>query len=432
MCWSSAPAPPACTPRSGGARRRAGAAGRPQPDRPRRRDGHGADDGGRRGRRGRAGPLAAPPCRYARRGPRAVRRALSRLCCARTAPACIREMDAWGVGWARKDGHLAPGAGAGPRPAALRLRRFPQYRSGGLEDAACAACSARRTCGASAICWSRSSRYATASASARTRCICRRGEPVPIAAKATIVATGGLTRLYARNSASINMGGDGYALALRAGAELIDMEFVQFFPIGHLAPRLVGMDPIMWDPFRYKLGGRLLNAERREFLARGRRVYLAHATSPPTPSSRRSPPAAARRTAASGSPSSIAASRSCARRSGRSSIAWPRMASTSRASRSRSRRSRITTWAASRGRAHADPRAASLCRGRGGRRRQWRQSPVRQCDHRGAGVRPAGRRAGGGARGAHGDARALAPRSRLARRRADVNPGGGNRAAAGS
>jgi succinate dehydrogenase/fumarate reductase flavoprotein subunit len=61
------------------------------------------------------------------------------------------------------------------------------------------------------------------------------------------------------------MGGDGYALALRAGAELIDMEFVQFFPIGHLAPRLVGMDPIMWDPFRYKLGGKLLNAEMREF-----------------------------------------------------------------------------------------------------------------------------------------------------------------------
>src|SRR5687767_865273 len=92
------------------------------------------------------------------------------------------------------------------------------------------------------------------------------GVAVPIAAKATIVATGGLTRLYARNSASINMGGDGYALALRAGAELVDMEFVQFFPIGHLAPRLVGMDPIMWDPFRYKLGGRLLNSDMKEFL----------------------------------------------------------------------------------------------------------------------------------------------------------------------
>jgi succinate dehydrogenase / fumarate reductase flavoprotein subunit len=94
------------------------------------------------------------------------------------------------------------------------------------------------------------------------------GCAVTIAAKATILATGGLTRLYRRNSASANMGGDGYALALRAGVALIDMEFVQFFPIGHLAPRLIGMDPIMWDPFRYKLGGRLLNSEGEEFTAR--------------------------------------------------------------------------------------------------------------------------------------------------------------------
>jgi succinate dehydrogenase/fumarate reductase flavoprotein subunit len=93
------------------------------------------------------------------------------------------------------------------------------------------------------------------------------GEAVTIAAKAVVIATGGLTRIYRRNSASANMGGDGYALALAAGAELVDMEFVQFFPIGHLAPRLVGMDPIMWDPFRYKLGGRLLDGSGREFLA---------------------------------------------------------------------------------------------------------------------------------------------------------------------
>jgi succinate dehydrogenase/fumarate reductase flavoprotein subunit len=46
------------------------------------------------------------------------------------------------------------------------------------------------------------------------------------------------------------------------------MEFVQFFPIGHLAPRLVGMDPIMWDPFRYKLGGKLLNGKFEEFVDR--------------------------------------------------------------------------------------------------------------------------------------------------------------------
>ena len=70
------------------------------------------------------------------------------------------------------------------------------------------------------------------------------------------------------------------------------MEFPQFFPIGHLAPRLVGMDPIMWDPFRYKLGGRLLNAAGEEFVhrygGRGRRA-LRHdgATSSRTQSRRR-------------------------------------------------------------------------------------------------------------------------------------------------
>jgi succinate dehydrogenase/fumarate reductase flavoprotein subunit len=94
------------------------------------------------------------------------------------------------------------------------------------------------------------------------------GEFVVCHAKAIILAAGGLTKLYERNSASSNMGGEAYALALWAGAELIDMEFVQFFPIGHLAPRLVGMDPIMWDPFRYKLGGKLLNGSFVEFVDR--------------------------------------------------------------------------------------------------------------------------------------------------------------------
>ena len=92
------------------------------------------------------------------------------------------------------------------------------------------------------------------------------GDFVSFAAKAVVLAAGGLTQLFARNSASKNMGGDSHALALRAGANLIDMEFVQFFPIGHLAPRLVGMDPIMWDPFRYKLGGKLLNGQGKQFI----------------------------------------------------------------------------------------------------------------------------------------------------------------------
>ena len=71
------------------------------------------------------------------------------------------------------------------------------------------------------------------------------GRAVTLAAGATVVATGGVTGLYARSSASANMAGEDHAFALAAGATLLDMEFVQFFPIGHLFPRLVGMDPIM-------------------------------------------------------------------------------------------------------------------------------------------------------------------------------------------
>ncbi|MGA2393978.1 MAG: FAD-binding protein [Candidatus Lustribacter sp.] len=91
-------------------------------------------------------------------------------------------------------------------------------------------------------------------------------EPVGISATSTIVATGGLTVLFERNSASANMTGDGFLLAADAGATLRDMEMVQFFPIAHLYPPLVQLDPIMWDPFRYKLGGRLLNGRGDEFL----------------------------------------------------------------------------------------------------------------------------------------------------------------------
>jgi succinate dehydrogenase / fumarate reductase flavoprotein subunit/fumarate reductase (CoM/CoB) subunit A len=90
--------------------------------------------------------------------------------------------------------------------------------------------------------------------------------PVAISAGTVIVATGGTTLVYARNSASANMTGDGFILAAEAGATLRDMELVQFFPIAHLYPPLVHLDPIMWDPFRYKLGGRLLNGKHEEFL----------------------------------------------------------------------------------------------------------------------------------------------------------------------
>ena len=188
---------------------------------------------------------------------------LSAMLC-QDGPARIREMDAWKVGWAREGDHIAqihaPGHDRArcvyvdvlsTGPAVSRTLRTQLNLASGIRrigDLAIVDIVVRdgQACGAVAVHLST-------------------GETVTLAAKSVVIATGGLTRLYRRNSASFNMGGDGYALALRAGAELIDMEFVQFFPIGHLAPRLVGMDPIMWDPFRYKLGGKLLNGDLQEF-----------------------------------------------------------------------------------------------------------------------------------------------------------------------
>lgn len=94
------------------------------------------------------------------------------------------------------------------------------------------------------------------------------GRPVELWAPQVVLACGGLTEMFARNSAPVNLTGDAYALALDAGADLLDIEMVQFFPIANLAPRTIGLDPIMWDPFRYKLGGRLLNGLREEFVDR--------------------------------------------------------------------------------------------------------------------------------------------------------------------
>jgi succinate dehydrogenase/fumarate reductase flavoprotein subunit len=184
------------------------------------------------------------------------------------APDRIREMEEWRVGWARRDtgriaqvtapGHSRPRCcyvdflNTGPAVAATLRRRVAQVPA--IRRVSNLAVTDLVT--------------ADGEIAGAVGLDLSEGAAVTIAARAVIIATGGLTRLYRRSSASANMSGDGYALALGAGAELIDMEFVQFFPIGHLAPRLVGMDPIMWDPFRYKLGGRLLDGAGNEFLAR--------------------------------------------------------------------------------------------------------------------------------------------------------------------
>jgi succinate dehydrogenase / fumarate reductase, flavoprotein subunit len=62
------------------------------------------------------------------------------------------------------------------------------------------------------------------------------GRPVVFPAKAIVLATGGIGRAYKVTSNSWEYSGDGQALAYLAGAELIDMEFVQFHPTGMVWP----------------------------------------------------------------------------------------------------------------------------------------------------------------------------------------------------
>ena len=64
----------------------------------------------------------------------------------------------------------------------------------------------------------------------------RTGELVLFRCKAIILATGGVGKVYAVTSNSWESTGDGIALAYRAGAELMDMEMVQFHPTGMIYP----------------------------------------------------------------------------------------------------------------------------------------------------------------------------------------------------
>ncbi|HWW01537.1 MAG TPA: fumarate reductase/succinate dehydrogenase flavoprotein subunit [Candidatus Acidoferrum sp.] len=83
-------------------------------------------------------------------------------------------------------------------------------------------------------------------------------------AKAVVLATGGIGRAYKITSNSWEYTGDGHALAYHAGAELIDMEFVQFHPTGMVwPPSVCGI--LVTEGVRGE-GGILVNKEGRRFM----------------------------------------------------------------------------------------------------------------------------------------------------------------------
>jgi len=83
-------------------------------------------------------------------------------------------------------------------------------------------------------------------------------------AKAIILATGGIGRAYKITSNSWEYTGDGHSLAYDAGAELIDMEFIQFHPTGMVWPPSV-MGILVTEGVRGE-GGILTNNAGRRFM----------------------------------------------------------------------------------------------------------------------------------------------------------------------
>ena len=83
-------------------------------------------------------------------------------------------------------------------------------------------------------------------------------------AKAVVLATGGIGRAYKITSNSWEYTGDGHTLAYEAGADLIDMEFVQFHPTGMVWPPSV-MGILVTEGVRGE-GGILTNKEGRRFM----------------------------------------------------------------------------------------------------------------------------------------------------------------------
>ncbi|KZX17095.1 fumarate reductase (CoM/CoB) subunit TfrA [Methanobrevibacter filiformis] len=83
-------------------------------------------------------------------------------------------------------------------------------------------------------------------------------------AKAVIIATGGAGQLYPITSNTVQKNGDGYGLAWNAGADLIDMEEIQFHPTGMVSPE--SRKGILVTEAVRGEGGILLNKNNERFM----------------------------------------------------------------------------------------------------------------------------------------------------------------------
>ena len=85
-------------------------------------------------------------------------------------------------------------------------------------------------------------------------------------AKSVILASGGAGQLYPVTSNTFQKNGDGYAIAYRAGADLVDMEQIQFHPTGMVAPESK-KGVLVTEAVRAE-GGKLLNTDGERFMSK--------------------------------------------------------------------------------------------------------------------------------------------------------------------
>lgn len=88
------------------------------------------------------------------------------------------------------------------------------------------------------------------------------GKFVAVLAKATVMATGGKTRMYQVSTNCRQNTGDGLALVLQAGLPVMDVEAVQFHPTGIVGPGILASEALRGE------GAMLRNAEGEAFMKR--------------------------------------------------------------------------------------------------------------------------------------------------------------------
>jgi succinate dehydrogenase / fumarate reductase, flavoprotein subunit len=181
---------------------------------------------------------------------------------AKEAPACVRELEAWGALFDRTadgrilqrnfGGHRYPRlAHVGDRTGLEMIRTLQDHgiHTGMEVHMECTVLSLLLDSG----------RIAGACGYDREK-----GHFIVWPAKAVVLATGGIGRAFKITSNSWEYTGDGHALAYQAGAELLDMEFVQFHPTGMVWPSSV-RGILVTEGVRGD-GGVLRNSEGRRFM----------------------------------------------------------------------------------------------------------------------------------------------------------------------